>query len=270
MTRWLDGRPTASVPGDDRGLTLGDGHFTTMLVQQGGVVLWHRHRTRLAEANDRLGFAQPDWHQLEAEIQQASQGIELGCLRLTLTRGSAGRGYQGQWPAVPRRLLALSPFPSHYRQSQQQGIDAEVAELTLASGGPLIGLKTLGRLEQVLIKQEAASRNVDELLVCDGQGQLVEASAGNLFLVFDDGTVVTPSLAECGIAGVMRAEVLALLGQAGQKVVERPVRVEELTDVAEAFVTNALMGVMPLRQIGEKRLNRQLADLLLESHQLWR
>ncbi len=271
MKFWLDGRCADAVPGDDRGLTLGDGHFTTMLVQHGQVVLWHRHRQRLAEANARLGFADPDWEQVKAEVDAACQNEQRACLRLTLTRGSAGRGYQGAWAVQPRRLMTLSPFPQHYRQWQQQGVAAEVANTTLATGGALVGLKTLGRLEQVLLKQEAATRGVSELIVTDGAGYLVEASASNLFLVTREGQVITPKLQACGIAGVMRAEVMAQLAQSGQPVLERAVAMDELPKMSEAFITNALMGVVPLTRIGAVEMpGRAVAESILEKQQLWR
>lgn len=271
MKFWLDGRAADSVPGDDRGLTLGDGHFTTMLVQGGQVALWPRHLARLTEANTRLGFAQPDWVEVKAEIDAACANVELACLRLTFTRGSAGRGYQGAWQVMPRRLMSLSPFPHHYRQWQEQGIAAELATTCLATGGSLTGLKTLGRLEQVLLKQEAVEKGAQELIVTDGAGQIIEASASNLFLVTRDGPVVTPSLQECGITGVMRCELIEQLKQMGQTVVERPVAVDELPSFDEVFITNTLMGVVPLTRIGVTEFTRRtLADSLLESQKLWR
>ncbi|MBY6185462.1 aminodeoxychorismate lyase [Marinobacter hydrocarbonoclasticus] len=271
MKLWVDGLPSDAVPGDDRGLNLGDGHFTTMLVRQGSVVLWSRHRARLSQANARLGFHDPDWDVVEAQIQSACNGVTLGCLRLTLTRGSAGRGYQGQWPATPRILLSLSPYPAHYLQWRQQGVEARLAHTALARGGALVGLKTLGRLEQVVIKQEAAARQVQELIVTDGAGQVIEASAGNLLLVDQDDTVITPALTECGIAGVMRAELMDRLAEMGRPVIERPVSVEELTTMREVLVTNALMGVVPVTRIDHSEVPaRALADAILEKLDLWR
>ncbi|MBY5991561.1 aminodeoxychorismate lyase [Ferrimonas balearica] len=270
MKFWLDGEPTEALPADDRGLALGDGHFTTMLVKQGRVVLWSLHQARLAKANARMGLTDPDWALLAQEIEAVASDQELAVLRLTLTRGSSGRGYQGQWGAQPRRLMTLSEFPHHYRQWQTQGIAAAVAHTRLATGGPLAGLKTLGRLEQVLLKREAEQRGLDELLVCDAQGNLVEATAGNLFLVTEQG-VWTPALNRCGVAGVMRERVMATLTEMGHPVRETDIPRSTLKQVREAFVTNALMGVVPLSRIDDIELpRRSVADALLETLDLWR
>ncbi|GAA4896301.1 aminodeoxychorismate lyase [Ferrimonas pelagia] len=270
MAIWVDGQRQHTVAADDRGLTLADGHFTTMLVRHGAVVLWPLHQARLAQACERLFLAEPDWAELEREIHHAVHDQALACLRLTLTRGSAGRGYAGQCWATPRRILSLNAFPSLYARQQQTGVALAVARIRLAVGGPLVGLKTLGRTEQVLLKQECAQRSVDDLVVLDQHGAVIEACAGNLFMVLAD-RIVTPPLHSAGVAGVMRQHLLILLPQLGYRVVIEPISVGQLAACEELFISNCLMGVLPVRCLNGQALpSMATTQHIINAGALWR
>ncbi len=270
MSDWLNGHPATQISMRDRGLLLADGHFTTAYVCEGRARLWSAHRERLADGCRRLGLAPPDWSGLAEEVAEACGDASQACVRITLTRGDAGRGYEGQWPSPAQRLIQISPFPDHYRHWQQAGIRVGVARQRLASGGVLAGVKTLARTEQVLLRREAQLRQLDELLVLDHQGYLLEAIAANLFFVID-GILTTPTLAGAGVAGIMRRHVMSLALAQGVPVVARPIHADELADCSAAFITNCLMGVVPLRQIGERYMtDRTLADTLLDVGKLWR
>ncbi|GAA5187817.1 aminodeoxychorismate lyase [Ferrimonas gelatinilytica] len=270
MANWVDGVAEDSISVKDRGLLLADGHFTTAYVADGAVSLWPAHRQRLADGCRLLGFCAPDWSALEREVASACRGYSQAAIRITLTRGDSGRGYEGEWPARPRRLIQIAPFPKRYRAWQQAGIRVACARQRLASGGALAGIKTLARTEQVLLKREVQVRGVEDLLVLDPNGYVVEATAANLFFLID-GVVVTPSLSHSGIAGVMRNHVISLLAEQGRPVLARPMHGNEVASCTAAFMTNCLMGIVPIRQLDQRILkDRSLADTLLDVGVLWR
>src|SRR5690606_24700582 len=78
----------------------------------------------------------------------------------------------------------------------------------LAEQPLLAGLKHLNRLEQVLARAEWQNPAYAEGLMCDSAGRVIEGVYSNLFLC-KDGELLTAELSRCGVAGVMRAEVLA-------------------------------------------------------------
>jgi branched-chain amino acid aminotransferase len=90
---------------------------------------------------------------------------------------------------------------------------------------------------------------VDEALMLNTAGHLACASAANLFLARWE-TLLTPDQASGVLPGTVRGLVMAELApQMGLTVVERPVRTEELAKADEAFLTSALLGVMPLTEV---------------------
>jgi 4-amino-4-deoxychorismate lyase len=67
------------------------------------------------------------------------------------------------------------------------------------------------------------------------------------------GQLRTPALESCGVAGMMRDKVLA-----GAAALGIPVEVgtwpwQDLIDADEAFVTNSLIGIWPLRSLEQRR-----------------
>ena len=103
-------------------------------------------------------------------------------------------------------------------------------------------------LDNVLARRTDA-RGVDEALMINTAGHLAWASAANLFLARGE-TLLTPDPESGVLPGTVRGLVLAELApQMGLTAVERPVRTEELAKADEAFLTSALLGVMPLTEV---------------------
>lgn len=93
--------------------------------------------------------------------------------------------------------------------------------------------------------REAKERGFDQAIMLDAEGNVAEFAASNLFLVAEDGTVVTPALNGTFLAGITRARVMALLAQAGVQVQERTVQASELETAREIFSTGNYGKVTP-------------------------
>ncbi|WP_409420027.1 aminodeoxychorismate lyase [Pseudaeromonas sp. ZJS20] len=242
----LDGNQATGLSPADRGLTLGDGFFSTLHVLQGQICLLPYHLARIQTSLTRLAFPPLDLCALSAALQARALGLEEGVMKIIVTRGQGGRGYSPVGCLSPTVILSLHPYPEHYRQWQRQGIALGELGLRLGLSPLLAGLKTLGRLEQVLFKAELESQGQDEALVCDVAGQMVEAVTANLFWRQGE-QVFTPDLAQAGVAGVMRAWCLKQLAQWHCPVHEVRERPDALAQADEIWLTNALMGLVPVR-----------------------
>src|SRR5690606_17051552 len=89
-----------------------------------------------------------------------------------------------------------------------------------------------------------------EGLMRDTSGRVIEGVFSNLFLV-RDGALLTADLSRCGVAGVMRAELLAQAQSQGMTVEVRDIDYAELLAADEVFLCNSLYGVWPVRGLGE-------------------
>lgn len=256
MTRspWflVDGLPTDFVPADDRGLAFGDGVFETMAVIDGRVRFLDRHLGRLAHGCRRLAIAPVDDEQLRENVASLADGEDRAVIKLIVTRGSGGRGYDLPVDARTRQVLMKSPWPTMDPARYTAGIRIGVCRTRLGRCRGLAGLKTLNRLEQVLGRAEVTRYKLDEGLMLDDTDAVIEATAANLFIAGDYG-VATPDLSSSGVAGVMRDAVLRTLGSLVVPCRVRRISLSDVMSAREIWLTNAISGVTPVASLGRVR-----------------
>lgn len=97
-------------------------------------------------------------------------------------------------------------------------------------------------------KWNARRAGYDEILLVDEDGCVAEGPTTNVFLVDDDGVLVTPLEARV-LLGVTRRSILELAVAEGLRVEERRVTPEELEAAAEVFLTGTSAGVWPVESV---------------------
>jgi 4-amino-4-deoxychorismate lyase len=240
----IDGIAAERLPADDRGLAYGDGVFETVLVHDGRPVWWQAHLDRLEQGARVLGIAMPAAAAWRADCDALCAGTSgRQVLKLLLTRGSSRRGYAVDPQGVPRRIAQCLPAPP---LAAADGIGVRWCDLRLAAQPRLAGLKHLNRLEQVLARAEWSDPAIAEGLLCDADGALVSAIAGNLFVV-RHGVAFTPPVDRCGVAGICRQYLLGCGAQV------RSLRRDELLAADELFVCNSVRGILPVTRLGDRR-----------------
>ena len=100
---------------------------------------------------------------------------------------------------------------------------------------------------------EARARGFDNALVRDLLGNVVETATSNIFLV-KDGVVMTSAANGSFLAGITRARVLGLLGEAGETVVERTLTVSDFAGADEIFSTGNHSKVVPVIRFEDRHL----------------
>jgi 4-amino-4-deoxychorismate lyase len=245
----VNGLAATSIPVEDRGLNYGDGLFETVRVHAGKAPLIDRHLARLRAGSEQLGIPYPGDGALRDDVGRLLGRAADGVLRLVLTRGDGGRGYAPPRDAAARRIVSLHPLPASVNAALAVGLCAT----RLGSSPALAGLKHLGRLEQVLAAAEVARAGWDEGLMVDQRGQVIEATRHNLFYL-RGATVCTPPLQASGVAGVMRGLVLDVQASRGRPVETVPLRYDELHDIDELLLCNAVAGIRPVGRLAGREL----------------
>jgi branched-chain amino acid aminotransferase len=103
-------------------------------------------------------------------------------------------------------------------------------------------------LSPMAAKWEARRAGYDEVVLLDDEGLVAECPTSNVFLVDAAGTLRTPPEAKV-LLGITRRSVLEVAKHDGMPVQESPVRPEELTGAAEAFITGTTAGVWPAESV---------------------
>jgi branched-chain amino acid aminotransferase len=153
-----------------------------------------------------------------------------------------------------RFVIFTFPFGPYYSAP----VDALVTETYVrAFPGGTGDIKPAGNYAGALLAdRDARAAGFDTVLWLDGieRRYVEECGVMNVFFVIDD-EVVTPSLDGTILPGVTRDSVIALLRDAGLRVSERRVAIDELVAahsdgrLAEAFGTGTAAVVSPIRRI---------------------
>lgn len=245
MESWVDGQPADSLSLKDRGLAYGDGLFETIAVRGGQPILLDRHLARLADGCARLAIV-ADIEQIADELLRYAAAMGEGVLKLILTRGDGQRGYAPDPAAPGRRILQGNPPAAYPAAHAEHGIRLFPCTTRLSRQPLLAGLKHLNRLEQVLARAEWQDSEHAEGLMLDRTGRVIEGVFSNLFIV-RDGVLITADLQRCGVAGVMRAEILFQAESLAIPSQITDISLEQLQWADEVFVCNSVYGVWPVR-----------------------
>lgn len=247
---WVNGCVADSVAVSERGLAYGDGVFETVRVTATGPVLKTQHWQRLVRGLDRLGIVGAE-AALRCEWDTFPGWAQAGVVKVIVTRGCGGRGYQEPAQPQPTRILMVQDAPQYPSSYAAVGVAVHPCRSPLAIAPHLAGIKHLNRLEQVLARAEWRGCDFAEGLMADTEGSLVEGVSSNFFLVHA-GHVVTPLLDRCGIAGVMRQWIIEQLEQWQVPVTQQRVSRADIEAADEWFFCNSVRGVWPVKFFGRQ------------------
>ncbi|EOV9671924.1 aminodeoxychorismate lyase [Cronobacter turicensis] len=247
----------------DRAVQFGDGCFTTARVRDGAVLLLEQHLARLREGCERLLIPMPDSEVLRNEMRQAAQGQGSAVVKVIITRGAGKRGYSIAGCGAPTRIVSRGAYPAFYDEWRERGVSLATSPVRLGRNPHLAGIKHLNRLEQVLIRTHLEQTPADEALVLDSEGWVTECCAANLF--WRKGKAVfTPRLDQAGVDGLMRRHIIGLLNQSSWRLSEINAPASALDAADEVFICNALMPLVPVREIdGHAYASRELYHYLI-------
>ncbi len=85
----------------------------------------------------------------------------------------------------------------------------------------------------------------EHLLITDETGELLETDRANVFAVID-GVLLTPPADGRLLPGTTRAAVMRAARARAIKVGQKPLTLDQLASATEVFVTNAVVGVLPV------------------------
>ena len=260
----INGHPVEQISVLDRGFQYGDGLFETLRISNGQPQHWSRHMARLLNGCERLGIATPDLECLKAEAERLSRAFvdgsganEQAVLKITVTRGSGGRGYAATGVQESTRVLAVSPAPEFPASHATQGVKLRLCEMRLGENPALAGIKHLNRLEQVLARAEWDDPDIAEGLLLDNHNNVIEGTMSNLFCVQAlegaQPVLLTPALSRCGVRGVTRDRILEAAAKLNIPHRETDVQLHDLQQASEMFISNSLIGIWPVRQFMERK-----------------
>src|SRR5262249_46451202 len=117
---------------------------------------------------------------------------------------------------------------------------------------PLANVKVISWLYNIWVVEEAHKHGFDEALLLNEHDEVAECAAANFFCI-RGGEAYTPPLSSGCLPGVSREILLEEVGRAaGVTICERPLKLQEVLEADEIFISSTSRDVQPVRQIDDK------------------
>ncbi len=205
------------------------GCYTTARWAGVRVALGRRAAERLVRDAAALGLGRVEPERVLRELERLGSyafGPEQGVVRLDAQRSPAG-------------ALELS---GSTRPLGPDSVTWSALAARHAGPGAALGAKLAERADVAAARAAAEAAGVEEALLFDDQGLLVEGARTNLIAVLGDGALVTPPLR----LGRVRGIALELLREVLPEIREAEVSRRELDGVRELVAVNAVRGAKPI------------------------
>jgi D-alanine transaminase len=263
----------AKVHVEDRGYQFADAVYEVCEVRGGRLIDERRHIERLQRSLGELRIRMPMTPRALGVILRetvARNRIGYGLVYLQISRGVAKRDHAFPPASVEPGIVVTARRLDMRRNAALA--EKGIAVITLPDNRwGRVDIKTVGLLPNALARQAAIEQGARDALFVDKDGAIMEASSANVWIVTNEGKLVTRHTDHAILRGVTRTVVLEAIKEQNLAVEERAFTLDEAFAAREAFITSATQIVLPVvsidgRKIGDGRPGPVATGLRREFH----
>jgi branched-chain amino acid aminotransferase len=259
MLVYIDGeflpQEEAKISVFDHGLLYGDGVFEGIRSYQGRVFKLDEHLQRLYDSAKAIMLEIPisieDMEEAVLETLRRNQ-LHDAYIRLVVTRGVGDLGLDPDKCPVPTIFIIadkITLYPPNFYEDGLEIITVSVRRNYAEAISPRI--KSLNYLNNILAKIEGKQAGVEEVLMLNAEGYVVECSGDNIFFLKNN-VIVTPPTHLGILEGVTRNTVIDLARELGITVEEKVFTRHDLYTAEECFLTGTAAEVIPVVKIDQR------------------
>lgn len=250
----------------NRGYLYGDGLFETIRIIHGRPLSLSSHILRLKEGMTNLKMRIPSFFTLSFFEERIFQLIEKskinkgGKIRLSVDRLSGGT----YLPETNEVSYFVEVYPEKEDEFILNTKGKEVGLYTQMNKqqNALSNFKTKNSLLNVMASLEAKERGLDDVLLLNPKGNVIEAVGSNFFVV-SNGILYTPRLEDGCVGGIMRMTIINIALSNNIKVYESSITPQNLLSADEIFLTNAVSGIVWVSGFRTRQYKNSMANRLV-------
>ena len=271
---WSIDKATVSVL--DRGFTYGDGLFETMRSYSGKIFKLECHLERLLQSARSIFIDLP---MTKNEIRSAiNASIRLNrfpnsIVRITITRGKQDSGININYNTPPTVVIFARPLEKIPKKIYKNGVGIKLFK---NSGIQIQGvpnqIKSCNYLSNILLRERAIKDGCFDSILLDHNNIITEGTISNIFII-NNNQLKTPLVNEFVLSGITRQVVLDICRENSISFMEDTITEKNILEADEIFLTNSVIGVLPVSQINHRKLKniipgpitKKIGILLLKS-----
>ena len=245
----------AKVSVFDTGFYYGDGVYEVALLAGRRIVDLESHFARLKYVLKEVKFnnapSLDSLTQMIKNLVEKNTNVKDGLIYLQITRGVMDNSYSDiRKIEKPTVLAYIVPVNLEF-DVYKKGINCELVEDVRRYRRDI---KMISLMPMNLARMEALDKGYDYVIFKDRQTKAVtEGASSNIFIVNDEGVVLTHPVSRKILSGCTRKKAIEFLKAGGYEVKEQEFFEEDLLNAQEAFITGAIKLFAPIISVnGEK------------------
>ncbi|HUH18497.1 aminotransferase class IV [Albibacterium sp.] len=257
----------------NRSYRYGDGLFETMRWENREIQLLNYHVDRLQKSMDALKmeggklFNSSFIHQKVTSLLEKNQLIESECrIRFSVFRD--GEGLYTPQTNQSAYVIEVNKLDKKVNVNNQSGLIVDIFQDHRKPQNSLSNIKSSNAILYVLAGIYRKKHGLDDVLLINESGFLVESSSSNFF-VWYNGMLYTPALSEGCVDGVMRRSILEFARENEIEIIEAQINPHILNEADEIFLTNAIHGMQCVLGYKKKRYFNHLSKDLWQRYEQW-
>jgi branched-chain amino acid aminotransferase len=251
----------------NRSFLYGDGVFDTLKVVNNKILFLEDHYFRLMASMRIVRMQIPTNFTLEfIEDEILKTATKNNCtdsarIRFTIFRNDGGF-YTPETRTVSY-VIQASALESKLYSISGSDYEVDLYKDFFISKQLLSTIKTTNKMINITGSIYAQENNLQNCLLLNNEKNVVEALNGNLFMLIGN-TLITPSIEEGCLNGIIRKQILAIARKIEElEVLEKPISPFDLQKADELFITNTITGIQPITKYRKKTYVTNLANQLL-------
>lgn len=257
----------------DRGFLFGDGIYEVVPSYDGHLVGFAPHLARMQDGLDaieiKLQVNHQDWRAIATELIERNGSGNLG-IYFHVSRGADSKRHhaypENVEPTIYAFAFEIPPAPVPEKSGATPYTVSTAEDLRWKR----CNIKSTALLGNVMHYQDSHAQGHSETLLYNQHEELTEAAACNVYVV-KNGIVSTPLLDHQKLPGITRLMLLAILRKdGGIPVQERVVKLDELADADEVWISSSSKEIAPVIEIDGKPVgNGEVGDVWLAAQTLY-
>lgn len=263
----------AILKASNRSFRYGDGVFESMRWENGTVSLLNFHVERLQKSMDLLKIEGGRRFTEDFLLDKIDSLLKRNSLRdhSCRVRLSVFRDGEGLYTPLTHQsayLLEVSALDKVSNVHNQAGLIIDVFGDHKKSANALANIKSANALLYVLAGIYRKKHALDDVLLVNDQGFLVESASSNIFIWYRN-QLYTPALSEGCVDGVMRRSLIEFAAANDIEIIEAQINTQILNEAEEIFLTNAVHGMQCVLGYQKKRYFHKLSKELWRKYLQW-
>lgn len=224
-----------------------DGVFETVRVKKGKPEYLEHHLKRLKRGAEFLNADFPELNYKAVIKKLVAENMLNGSvsrMRIIVYIGDDDKSHF---------CLMLEPYHPPRKAGYSAGVQL-ITAMHPCCESALARIKCTRRDDYSRLRDMSADKGFFDCMLTDRRGVVTETTICSLFFV-EDGRFYTPPCDCSRLKGIMETVVIEELDKMGVKVKEKEYRSKDITAETAMFMTNSLIGVMPVKSINRTFLN---------------